>query len=702
MNSDRDAKGDRSAVCAGADRALASLSSGDPDTLSPAALRELVATLRAQQRALEAEIEGLRSEAAASHKREAQYQLISRLTSDYVFQLDVAADGGIEMSMVSDRYEPDTGRRLDQARTPAQWAQLIHPDDAARFFDLLKKLIAEGGTIEFEGRFRREDGRFRSVHVVADALRDSTTGRVATIVGAVADITARRQAEQLLELLKYSVDVAPHGAYWIDPDGQFVYVNQAGCQALGCTQDEMLKMSVFDVNPRATPARWAEVWNAMKARGSSTLESEHRRKDGSVFPVQLTQAYVKFGDREYCNGFAEDLTERKRADAERRKLESQLAQSQKMESVGRLAGGVAHDFNNMLGVILGHAEMALGQLDHAHPLHADLLEIQKAAQRSADLTSQLLAFARRQTVAPRVLDLNETVDGMLKMLRRLIGEDISLAWIPGKDARKVRVDPSQVNQLLANLCVNARDAIAGVGAISIETGIAVIDEAHCADHRDASPGTYVVLGVGDNGCGMTSEIIDHLFEPFFTTKGPREGTGLGLATVYGIVRQNGGFVDVCSEPGKGTTFRIYLPEYQVKAGTIPAVDAVAQTQTGKETVLLVEDEPAILKVATRMLERLGYDVLPAGTPGSAIRIADEHPGDIHLLVADVVMPEMNGRDLAKRLIATYPAMKRLFMSGYTADVIAHRGVLDEGVHFIQKPFTSAALSVKVREALDHR
>ncbi len=658
--------------------------------------------MHVHQRHLESQLERIRREAETILAREARYRLISRLTSDYVFQVDVAVDGSLRLSTVSDRYESDTGRSVEQARNPEQWARLVHPDDAAPFFDLIRRLMAEGGTGEFEGRFFRADGTSRWVHVVAEVLRDSATGRISSIVGAVADISARRQAEERLELLKYSIDVAPHGAYWIDPDGRFVYVNQAGCEALGYSLDEMLNLSIFDVNPKATPARWAEVWETVKARGSSTLDSEHRRKDGSTFPVHLTQGYVKFGDREYCNGFAEDLTDRKLAEAERRKLESQLAQSQKMESVGRLAGGVAHDFNNMLGVILGHAELALGQLDRTHPLQGDLLEIQRAAERSADLTSQLLAFARRQTVAPRVLDINETVDGMLKMLRRLIGEDISLSWIPGKDIRKVKLDPSQINQILANLCVNARDAIDGVGTISIETETILVDAACCADHRDASPGSYVVLGVRDDGCGMTGEVIEHLFEPFFTTKGPREGTGLGLATVYGIVRQNGGFVTVHSEPGRGAAFRVCFPEYRGKIGSVPTVEAGAMAQPGKETVLLVEDEPAILKVATRMLERLGYEVLPAGTPGAAIRIADEHPGAIHLLMADVVMPEMNGRDLAKRLLACYPSMKRLFMSGYTADVIAHRGVLDEGVHFIQKPFSSASLSVKVREALDRR
>jgi two-component system cell cycle sensor histidine kinase/response regulator CckA len=631
---------------------------------------------------------------------EARYRMVSRLTSDYVFQVDVGPDGGPQLTLVSDRYALDTGRTLDQARTPEHWARMVHPADAERFFSVMRRLLADGGKGEFEGRFFRADGTPRWVHVDVEALKDAACQKTSSILGAVADITARKEAEEGLKLLKHSIDAAPYGAYWIDQSGRFVYVNDQGCRALGYSRDELLDMTVGEVNPKATPARWAEVWQSLKSTGSMTLESEHRRKDGSVFPVELTSAYFSFGDRDYCNGFAVDVTERKKAESERRKLEAQLAQSQKMESIGRLAGGVAHDFNNMLGVILGHAEMALGEIEPDNPLHADLLEIQKAAERSADLTRQLLAFARRQTVSPRVLDLNETIDGMLKMLRRLIGEDISLAWVPGRELSPVKVDPSQINQVLANLCVNARDAIDGVGTIIIETASAVFDEASCADRRDATPGRYVMLAVGDDGCGMTREVLEHLFEPFYTTKGPREGTGLGLATVYGIVRQNGGFVTVDSEPGMGATFRVYLPEHAGRAAAHPVERTGLEVEAGKETILLVEDEPAILKVVTRMLGRIGYKVLAAGTPGEALQVAGDHRGDIHLLIADVVMPEMNGRELAKQLLAEFPAMKRLFMSGYTADVIAHRGVLEEGVHFIQKPFTSAGLSAKVREVLE--
>jgi signal transduction histidine kinase len=385
---------------------------------------------------------------------------------------------------------------------------------------------------------------------------------------------------------------------------------------------------------------------------------------------------------------------------EREKLQTQFAQAQKMESVGRLAGGVAHDFNNMLGAILGYTELAMEKVDPAQPLFAYLQEVRKAAERSADLTRQLLAFARKQTVAPKVLDLNETVSGMLKMLQRLIGEDIELAWLPGKDLGSVNVDPSQIDQILANLCVNARDAIAGVGKVTIETGAAAFDEAYCAAHAGFVPGDYVLLAVSDNGCGMDQETLGHLFEPFFTTKEPGKGTGLGLAMVYGAVKQNNGFINVYSEPGQGTTFKIYLPRHEAKAQAQADAAAAHPARGGHETLLLVEDDPALLSMTTMMLGRMGYAVIGAKTPGEAIRLAHEHAGDISLLLTDVVMPEMNGRDLAANILSLYPGMKRLFMSGYTASVIAHHGVLDQGVNFIQKPFSITDLAAKVREALD--
>jgi len=394
-----------------------------------------------------------------------------------------------------------------------------------------------------------------------------------------------------------------------------------------------------------------------------------------------------------------DVTDRRQAEEERERLQAQLLQAQKMESVGRLAGGVAHDYNNMLSVIQGYAEMALDRVPVDQPLHGDLQEILGAAQRATEVTRQLLAFARKQTIAPAVLDLNETVEGMLKMLRRLIGENIHLVWKPGKELWRVRMDPSQLDQILANLCVNARDAITGAGSIHIETGNTQVNDDSCKEHQDFSPGEYVYLTVMDDGCGMPPETKAHLFEPFFTTKKPGQGTGLGLATVYGIVKQNHGVIEVLSEPGRGALFRIFLPRH---VGNFPQerTHDLAESPLGHgEVILLVEDDLAILRMTENILRRLGYSVLTATSAEQALRLAEAHPGRVALLLTDVVMPGMNGLELAQQLLPLQPGLKSLFMSGYTADVIATRGELAKGVQFLQKPFSRRTLAQKVQTTL---
>jgi len=391
---------------------------------------------------------------------------------------------------------------------------------------------------------------------------------------------------------------------------------------------------------------------------------------------------------------------RQQAEAERKKIQAQLNQAQKTEAIGRLAGGVAHDFNNMLQVILGYTNMALKETDPELALYNNLTEIRKAANRSANLTRQLLAFARKQTMVPKVIDLNETVSGMLMMLRQLIGEDIELIWQPTTADTTVKMDPSQIDQILANLCVNARDAIAGVGKLKVETGTLTADAAFCAAmDTDLVSGEYVTLSVSDTGYGMDTETIKHIFEPFYTTKGVGVGTGLGLATVYGIVRQNNGSINLTSVPEKGTTFKLCLPRHLGEVVQLPASDPAKAALRGHDTVLLVEDEPAILKMGKQMLESLGYRVITAGLPKEAIAVAEKHAGEIHLLLTDVVMPKMNGLDLAAHLSLLHPEIKYMFMSGYTADIITKHGLLKESEHFIQKPFTIQDLAVKVRETL---
>ncbi|MCF8109790.1 MAG: PAS domain S-box protein, partial [Desulfohalobiaceae bacterium] len=534
----------------------------------------------------------------------------------------------------------------------------------------------------------------------------SSEGEFIGYMGTCRDITNRKLAEnELRESEKRISSIfrsAPAGI-GVVVNRVFTEINSRLCEITGYAEGDLINQSARILYPGDQEFELVgrEKYVQIAERGTGTVETRWQRKDGAIIDVLLSSTPIDLKDQSKGVTFtALDITSKKRAEKERARLQAQLNQSQKMESVGRLAGGVAHDFNNMLSVILGNTEMALEDVDQDHALFSNLQEVQKAALRSTEVVRQLLAFARKQTIAPKVLDLNATIEEMLKMLRRLIGEDIDLSWQPGSGLWPVKMDPAQIDQILVNLSVNARDAIAGVGKLTIETGKETFDKAFCADHQGFLPGDFVLLAVSDNGCGMDEETLEYLFEPFYSTKDVGKGTGLGLATVYGIVKQNNGFVDVRSEPNQGTTFRIYLPSFAACDEVMPEKDQTEQISQESETILLVEDEPTILKMIRMMLERLGYEVLTAETPGEAIKLARLHSGNIHLLMTDVVMPEMNGRDLAKNLLSMYPNMKRLFMSGYTADVIAHHGVLDQGVNFIQKPFSRQDLSIKVHEALD--
>jgi PAS domain S-box-containing protein len=521
------------------------------------------------------------------------------------------------------------------------------------------------------------------------------------------DITDRKQAEEALreseDRFKTLSDKSPLGMSLIDAGGHYEYVNPAFIDIFGYDRSEIrtgkdwFKLAYPDLEYRRMVIEtWKEDLRLFPQQEVRQRMFEVLCKNGSSKIILFRSVNLQSGKQIILY---ENITEQAQAEEVRQKLQAQLIQAQKMESVGRLAGGVAHDFNNMLGVILGHIELALMKLKPDESIIEDLKEIRKAAERSAELTRQLLAFARKQAVVPKVLDISETVEGMLKMLRRLIGENIDLLWMPGKNLWPVKVDPAQIDQILANLCVNARDAIIGTGKITIETRNAQLDEAYCLVHEEIIPGDYVMLAVTDNGCGMNKGTLDKLFEPFFTTKEVGKGTGLGLAMVYGIVKQNNGFIHAYSQPGKGTTFKIHLPRYTGKTIEATAQGNFKVPQGQNETILFVEDELSILNIGRIMLERLGYHVLTADTPAGAIRVIKEHESRVHLLITDVVMPEMNGWDLAHHLVLLHPNLRCLFMSGYTTDVIAHHGHLDENVIFMQKPFSMNDLAIKVREAL---
>ena len=578
------------------------------------------------------------------------------------------------------------------------YMDMIPPEDLA-LAPLMIDVLQNGFIATKERNFCRKDGSLVPVEIRARMLRKGN------ILGIVRDITERKRIEERLqqEILfnKTTIDSLPGLFYLFDEQGKFLRWNTNFETVSGYSSVELAALTPGDFFEGRDREMICSAVDLVFKTGEAWVEADFISKDHTRTSHLFSGRLFQFKGRKCLIGMGVDITDRKKAEEERKKLQEQLTQAHKMESVGRLAGGVAHDFNNMLGVILGHTEMAQAQLNPAQPLFTHLQEIGRAAKRSADLTRQLLAFARKQTVEPKVLDLNEIVSGMITMLRRLIGEDINLTWMPGNGLSLIKIDPSQIDQILVNLCVNARDAIRGTGKVLIETGTTVIDEAYCSSHMEYIPGEFVLLAVSDDGCGMDKETLSHLFEPFFTTKEVSKGTGLGMATVYGIVKQNSGFINVYSERGKGTTVKIYFSPHSPGTQRPPKGEAVQPAPCGgRETILLVEDEPMILKMASTMLELQGYVVIPASSPAEAIRLASEHAGKIHLLLTDVIMPEMNGKDLAKVLLAISPDLKILFTSGYTANVIARHGVLDEGVQFIQKPFTIQDLTAKIRRVFD--
>ena len=523
------------------------------------------------------------------------------------------------------------------------------------------------------------------------------------------DVTERKKAEEALQasrdLLRSVVENIPIRVFWKDAELRYLGCNRVFARDAGMPRPEdLIGKDDFQMAWRAQAQLYRDDDKRVMDSGLPKLNFEEAQNtpDGRSIWLRTSKVPLRDAGGRILGllGIYDDITEHKRKEAEREKLQSQLIQAQKMESVGRLAGGVAHDFNNMLSIILGNAKLAMNISKPGDPQRENLEEILKAAGHSAEIIRQLLAFARKQIIDPKIIDLNDAVESMLKMLRRLIGEDIDPEWRPYPGLWPVRMDPSQIDQILANLCVNARDAIDGVGRITIETANMNLDENYCADREGFIPGDFVQLAVSDSGCGMDKKTLANLFEPFFTTKSPGKGTGLGLATVYGIVKQNNGFINVYSEPGKGTTFKVYLPRHAEEVSAITDQDLLIIAQGNREVVLVVEDDEAILKLARRMLAGLGYSVLEASTPSLALNLAEKHTGAIRLLLTDVIMPEMNGRDLAGRLRASHPEFKVLFMSGYTADVIAHHGVLEEGVHFIQKPFSIRALALKIKRVLE--
>ncbi len=498
-------------------------------------------------------------------------------------------------------------------------------------------------------------------------------------------------------------DLAPVGYCCITENGLIVEANLAVSELLAVPRKKLLKRLISQfIMKEDQDVFYLNRKELLQSGKTRAWNIRMHNSQGELLWVRM-EASVGTDDEDgiVLRMILTDVTERKVAEHAKVNLEHQLRQAQKMESVGLLAGGVAHDFNNMLSVILGQAELVLYQLSPDDAMYESLTEIKKAGERSSALTGQLMAYARKQTISPVVLDLNETIENMLNMLKHLIGEDIVLNWRPTIALCNVKMDPSQIDQIVANLCVNAKDAINGAGIINLETEVVFVDKSNEEVYVDLPHGEFALFRVSDNGCGIDAEILDNIFEPFFTTKIVGKGTGLGLSTVFGIVKQNSGHIRAESKPGLGSTFEILLPVFALGITQNLKKPLEEQQIFETATILIVEDEPSILNLLKYMLTRKGYNVLATTVPSEAIAIAEKHKKEISLLITDIVMPLMNGQELSETILSMKPNLKCLFMSGHTSDVISSNGIIEEGVNFIQKPFQERELLQKIQEILSN-
>ncbi len=548
-------------------------------------------------------------------------------------------------------------------------------------------------------------GQSRDIYATAVPIR-SLAGRIEEALVMLQDVSGLEVLRQSERRKGAILDTALDAILTIDHRGFITEFNRAAESMFGYGRDEAVGREMAElIIPPALRAQHREGLERYLRTGEGRIvdrrvEMNAVRKDGTEFPVEISVTRIAMAGPPTFTGYVRDLSERNQAERALRESEEHLRQAQKMEAVGRLAGGVAHDFNNLLTAITGYGQLMLRSVQEDEPLRLKLEEILKAADRAVTLTRQLLAFSRRQVLELRVLDVNEVLGGLFSMLRPLIGEDIEVVKVLDPDLAHVKADPGQIEQVVMNLVVNARDAMPQGGTVMLETRNTDLDETYARQHRPLEPGRYVMLAVSDTGTGMDETTKARIFEPFFTTKEGGKGTGLGLATVYGIVKQSGGFIWVYSEPGRGTTFKIYLPRVDEAIVERERTTSPARAARGSETILVVEDEEIVRSLTREILESHGYVVLEAGSGTDALRFAEQHAGDIHLILTDVVMPQMSGRDLAERVATRRPGIKVLYMSGYTDYAISHAGIHDVGAPYLQKPFTLESLTRKVREALE--
>ncbi len=627
-------------------------------------------------------------------EREELFRLISENAADMIAVVDM--EGRRLFNSLS--YQRILGYSPEELKQSSSFDQ-IHPEDRERIKEAAREARRTGVGCDLEYRIRHKDGSLRVLESTSSVIRNSK-GVPEKLVVVNRDITQRKAALEALRRSEASfrsvVEDAPYGIYRAGLSGELLQINPALQTMLGyASEDELLRCNL-STDVFRDPAEYERLKDLLnRAEDFKNVEVGWKRKDGAHITVQCSGRPVKDenGAIAYFELFAEDVTQR-------RILERQLRMASKMEAIGRLSGGIAHDFNNLLGVIIGYSQVLKGSLGQSNPLYEHAEEVEKAGRRAASLTRQLLAFSRQQVLEPTILNLNTLVADTEKMLHRLIGEDIGLSASFDEGLGRVKADPGQVEQIIMNLVVNARDAMPQGGKLTIATSNAEMDALFVRDHPGSKIGSYVMLTVADTGCGMDAETQAHIFEPFFTTKERGKGTGLGLSTVYGVVKQSGGYVWVDSEPGKGSSFKIYLPRFEEAVNAPAASAAPPEATRGTETVLLVEDSEPLRKLAHRFLENNGYRVLAAANGEDALQTAVQEREPIQLLLTDVVMPGMNGRVLASHLVLRQPGMKVLYMSGYTDSFISGHGVLEPGTYLLHKPFTEETLMRKVREVLD--
>ena len=635
-----------------------------------------------------------RRQAEASLKESVErFRIAAGTTTDLIYEW-TPASGAVEWYGDVDRHLGRGPREFP--RTRAAWEEIVHPEDLGRF----RAAEASADAVTFvEYRVRRKDGTWRTWTDRAEAVRDPG-GRLARRIGSIDDVTERRalerEREQLLERLQMQMERMPVGCILTGPDFKIRLWNPSAARIFGHAPEQAVGQSFEELllPPESRPEAALHLRSLSQGQISSITTWENVTRDGSRILCEWHAGPLFEADGSFAGlqAMAIDTTERAR-------LEDQLRQAQKMEAIGRLAGGIAHDFNNLLTAVSGYSEILLDELPADAGARAHVQEIRDAARRAADLTRQLLAFSRRQVLEPAVLDLNAVIGDMDKMLRRVIGEDVELVTVFDAALGSVKADRGQIEQVIMNLAVNARDAMPKGGRLTLETHNVELDASYARDHPEASPGPHVLVAVSDTGGGIPAEVLPRIFEPFFTTKERGKGTGLGLATVYGIVKQSGGHIAAYSEPGRGSAFKVYLARVDGRPQARPATAEKPAARGGAETILVVEDEAPLRKLLTQVLRQLGYTLIEAGTGLDALTAASRHEGEIHLMVTDVVMPGMSGRDLARKLEPLRPRMKVLYMSGYTENAIVHHGELDPDTAFLAKPFTPAALAQKVREVL---